>query len=177
MQKPLPQKDVLTSLLEYDKETGILIWKKRIEEKTNPPKTFNANFAGKRAGNPYGKTRHWQINILGKRYLVHRVIWAMHTGKIVFGEIDHINGDPEDNRLSNLREVSHFENMVNRKTPSHNSSGKIGVCWHLQAKKWRAYITKDGKQISLGLFNSVDEATAARSAASVVMGFHENHGR
>ena len=177
MPKPLPPKEVLTSLLDYSPETGILIWRLRHEEKTNPPKTFNASFAGTRAGNPYGKSRHWQINVLGKRYLAHRVIWAMHTGKTVFNEIDHINGDAEDNRLANLREVSHRGNMINRKLPKSNSSGNIGVAWHKQAGKWRAYITVDGRQISLGLFGSIEEASAARNAASIVMGFHENHGR
>jgi hypothetical protein len=175
--KPTPPRDVLLNLLDYDPHTGALTWKPRVEKKTNPPQTFNATFAGRRAGNPYGPTRCWQINILGVRYLVHRIVWAMHTGKTVFGEIDHINGDAEDNRLSNLREVSHFENMVNRKKPKHNLSGQIGVCLHKQTGKWRAYITKNGRQVSLGLFASVEEASAARRAAAVVLGYHENHGR
>jgi hypothetical protein len=99
------------------------------------------------------------------------------TGETVFGEIDHINGDPSDNRFCNLRVATHYQNMVNRKKPTSNTSGVMGVTWHAQTGKWRAYITIDSKQKSLGLHACISDAIAARKKAAAENGFHKNHGR
>ncbi len=61
-----------------------------------------------------------QIRMEGKSYLAHRLAWLFHYGKYPKGEIDHINRVRNDNRILNLRDVSHFDNMQNGSEPYWN---------------------------------------------------------
>jgi len=101
----------------------------------------------------------------------------IHSGKLIDGQIDHINGDRCDNRLLNLRVVSPQVNAMNRSNRSDNTSGCLGVCWHPSTQKWRARIKVMGKQKSLGLFAEKIDAICARKDAEKKYGFHRNHGR
>jgi len=69
------------------------------------------------------------------------VAWLL-IHKVWPDEIDHINGVKNDNRLLNLRSVSHRTNMQNTKKPNDNSSGRIGICWDIDHRKW---ITNHGR--------------------------------
>ncbi len=80
-------------------------------------------------------------------------------------DIDHISGDKMDNRKSNLRVCTHEQNMFNQKLRATNSSGN-GVSYHKQARKFEAYIHIDGKKKYLGLYSSLESASAARDAAT-----------
>jgi hypothetical protein len=91
-------------------------------------------------------------------------------------EIDHINGDRADNRLSNLREVSNIENQRNKVLPRNNKSGHIGVSWNKDSKKWMARITINYKLKQVGQFSTIEEAVAARKEAERKFGFSERHG-
>lgn len=117
------------------------------------------------------------ISVLGKAYKAHRLAWLYMTGDWPKDQIDHINGDPTDNRWSNLREVDNMENTRNVGIPKNNTSGVMGVWWHKQNKKWCAEIKVNYKKISLGLYKTIEEAAAARKEAERHYGFHENHGR
>ena len=99
-------------------------------------------------------------------YRSHRVIYFLCTGidpeeKIV----DHIDTNPLNNKISNLRLATHKQNQDNRKKSKNNSSGVTGVIWVKLSKKWRAEIYKDRSRIYLGLFDNKDEAVAVRIAA------------
>ena len=118
-----------------------------------------------------------QIMLKGKKYLAHRLIWLYVNGKLPDNSIDHINGRPLDNRIENLRDVTHQENQKNRSKNCNNTSGHIGVYWHKGAEKWRAYIRVDGVKQHLGYFNVLEDAAAAYRVASIEHGFHANHGR
>jgi hypothetical protein len=88
----------------------------------------------------------------------------------VYGEwpklnIDHINRNPSDNRLVNLRDVTQKQNRQNASKRSDNTSGYPGVYWFKRDSKWVANIKHDYKLIHLGLFESLEEAVAARKAA------------
>jgi hypothetical protein len=105
------------------------------------------------------------------------VIWCH-----VYGEwpeknlvIDHINGDEKDNRIQNLRLVTHSENNKNSSRPKSNTSGVIGV--HKKRGKWIAQIQENYKKITVGSFDSFEDAVKARKEAELKYGFHENHGR
>ncbi len=107
------------------------------------------------------------LNIKQKPYKAHRVAWAIHHGAWPNGEIDHIDGNGKNNRLTNLRLVTHSQNCKNRKLNSNNNSKNKGVSWYPKYEKWRAYISLDGKWISLGYFTTKEEAIAARQRAEL----------
>jgi len=76
------------------------------------------------------------------------------------GIIDHKNGNGMDNRLANLRVVTHQQNMCNSKKRKASSSIYKGVYKHKHGK-WCANITENGKVRSLGYFISEEEAAKA----------------
>lgn len=78
-------------------------------------------------------------------------------------EIDHFNRNKLDNRKSNLRPVTHKQNMLNRSIGVNNTSGVIGVSLH--NNKWQAIISENCNRHYLGSFNNFDDAVAARKAA------------
>jgi len=114
----------------------------------------------------------------GKRKLHHIHVWEQANGPIPDGyEVDHINGQRDDNRLENLRLVTRKENMQNAKRYSTNTSGVTGVSWSKSKNKWRAYVMSEYKLISLGYHADWFDAVCARKSADNRYGFHENHGR
>lgn len=110
-------------------------------------------------------------------YKAHRIAWLLHYGSWPNGEIDHINGDTSDNRIANLRDVSHQENQKNQKLRSTNKTGITGVRPHKYHNQWAAEITVDGKNKYLGLYPHLFEAACARKSAERRHGYHINHGR
>lgn len=105
---------------------------------------------------------------------VHRLIWEHVHGQIPDGkEIDHINGNRSDNRISNLRLVSRSENLQNRHRPRKNSrSGVKGVAWDEQAGKWLAKIMVCGKRHYLGSFKTVKDAEEAYAHSAMRLHTH-----
>jgi HNH endonuclease/AP2 domain len=99
------------------------------------------------------------------------------TGHLPTLEIDHINGDRDDNRWINLRQVTASVNMKNLPLPRTNKSGTPGVIWHKRDEKWQASIKVDRRTVHLGYFESKQDAIAARKVAERQYGFHPNHGR
>lgn len=149
----------LNELIDFDFQTGRMFWKAR---PTARPQ-WNGRYAGKEAftGNSYG---YKQGAIFGKLYLAHKVIFAA-----AYDEwpdlIDHINQDPSDNRLENLRAANKSTNAYNSKIRGDNRSGATGVSWFQRRQCWRAYLTKMGRQIHLGYFPTLEAAIAARANA------------
>ena len=108
---------------------------------------------GDRAGNLHSNGYRY-IQLKGKRTIEHRLAYLWHNPEWDgSGEIDHINRITDDNRIENLRLVTHQENQFNR--------GARGYSWHKPSQKWMAYIYINGKKINLGGF---DYATGARLA-------------
>ena len=177
--------ETLRKLLIYDPEAGTLTWRERGAEwfkdgkrgAENSARTWNTKNAGKTAFTFTDNRGCKQGAVFKVNYKAHRVVWAMHYGAWPVDQIDHINGNPSDNRIANLRDVSHKENMRNRKLPSTNTSGHVGVCWHRKARKWHAQIQVGGVNKHLGEFDEKADAIATRAAAEIKYGFHENHGR
>lgn len=166
--------DFLRSLFDYDPETGVLTWKWRPRGLFDSDKGWriaNAKCAGKPTG-CVSSSGYSQVNFFGKIFPAHRLIWLL-----VYGEwpddVDHINGVKHDNRLCNLRNVSHAENTRNASLRSDNSSGVSGVYLRENRRQWRAQIGA----VNLGTFDTFEEAVAARTAAIEKHGFHKNHGR
>ena len=80
--------------------------------------------------------------------------------------VDHINNNPLDNRVDNLRWCTQSENMMNRQISyTRTSSGYKGVSLIKSSNRWSAMIMVDGKQIYLGHFVNIEDAIAARKKA------------
>lgn len=154
--------EYLRSVFDYNKDTGDIFWK---------IKSGHAR-PGDKAG--FVSSGYIQIGHFDKFYLAHRLAWAITYG-IWPNQIDHINMDRGDNRLSNLREASISENNRNRKKQSNNTSGFKGVTWNKAANKFQAKITTNKKTKSLGYFRSAEEASLAYMAA--VKGEHNEFAR
>ena len=108
------------------------------------------------------------INIDGKKYKCHRLVWLYLYGVWPKKEIDHINRVRDDNRIENLREATSEEQKWNTKLYSHNSTGVKGVSWDSQHKKYRASITVKNSFKHLGFFENLEEAVAERKRAETV---------
>ena len=111
----------------------------------------------------------------GTKYRAHHLAWLYVYGVLPKGQIDHINGNRTDNRIKNLREVTNQDNSKNSKLYSTNKTGYVGV--GLLNGKYRAFITINYKSYHLGMFDTLEEAIAARATASNKHNFHKNHGR
>lgn len=140
----------LRELLDYDPETGQFRW----------AKARSGVKVGAITGCPNGRG-YTVIHIDGHTYKSHRLAWLYVYGRWPAAEIDHRNGKPADNRISNLREATRAEQAQNLAKYRRNTSGYPGVSWHKQGAKWNARIAVAGRTRHLGLFDSPEDASAA----------------
>jgi hypothetical protein len=170
----------LHEALSYDQETGVFTWldDRPVSHFKNEHgrSIWKARRAGKPAGYK-GNRGYIQIGIYGKLISAHRLAWCYVYGNMPDDQIDHIDGDPINNQISNIRAVTNAENSKNQKRYKNNSSGVVGVYWDKRGEKWMSKIKVDGNQIYLGLFDKIEDAAAARKSAELEYGFHENHGQ
>jgi hypothetical protein len=120
-----------------------------------------SNFIGSPAG-WWGKNGYRIIQIGELKLLAHRVAWTMQTGAWPKIQIDHIDGDPKNNRFINLRPATQAQNLRNKCIQSNCKSGVQGVVWREEREKWMAYINVNGRFRHLGYFDDLGEATEAR---------------
>lgn len=106
----------------------------------------------------------------GISYLEHRLVWAWHYGKCP-EFIDHVDNNPRNNRIGNLRPATFSENMRNSVIGRKNTSGVKGVYWCASKQKWKAVLTFNGKQNYLGRF-----ANLAQAAKTVEAARQKHHG-
>ena len=159
----------LNEVLRYDPESGKLFWRDRGREFFETQRAFstwNARYAGLEAFTSV-KEGYRIGTVFGVKMRAHRVIWALVYGCWPTAFIDHINGQRDDNRLSNLRQATRSENAMNRRLQVHSTSGFKGVCFDKSAGKWVAHIKRDGVRRTLGRFSSADEAAAAYNSAAI----------
>lgn len=150
----------LLDRLEYDPNTGIFRW--RADAKLGR----RADRAGCVAGHVHLKERYVRITYKRVIYSAAVLAWRIMHGVEPELEMDHINGNPTDNRLCNLRLATRAQNLVNTKARK-NSSGIKGVSWYAAGKKWRAQIKVNGKTHYLGAYSSKEEAAEKYRAASL----------
>lgn len=98
----------------------------------------------------------------GKNYYLHRLVLLYHTGESP-EMVDHIDGNPENNRIENLRACTSAQNQYNSARKVTNRSGHKGVVFHPKCprKPWQAKIAKAGRVFSLGYYPTREEAAAA----------------
>lgn len=107
------------------------------------------------------------IRINKKHYLLHRLVYKYHNDDFDITDtsynnlIDHININPLDNKIENLRVVNHSQNCRNQNKKKNCSSKYKGVSWDKRNSKWEARIRIDGKKKHLGNFINEEEAHLA----------------
>ena len=176
----LPSQRVLCRLLSLDPHCAHIFWRPRptwmFGGRHGVANSWNGKFAGQRAFTAQDSYGYFKGEVLGIKTSAHRVIW-----KMVYGTdpnfIDHIDGNTANNKLNNLRSVTHQENCRNSKQRSDNTSGCTGVSWTARDKKWRAYIMGPYGVVSLGYFKTKPEALAARKAGAALLNYGPSHGR
>lgn len=192
MSEELKPKEVLTDSITvetlrerllYNEEDGSLTWLPVdgcTFSSSVTARWWNSRFAGKRAFTTIDSKGYCVGRVNYVRLLAHRVAWALHYGEWPRDSVDHINGVPTDNRIENLRTCSHSENSRNRKIPTSNTSGAMGVCFRKRKGEggvWQATIKVHGVTTNIGSFAKFEDAVEARKMAEIEHEFHENHGK
>lgn len=134
----------LKDFASYDAETGLFI-------RNRPTGRWDRFPAGTVIGKA-NRLGYIELRIDGKLYRAHRLAWFYCFGQWPKNEIDHINGNPSDNRIANLREATRSQNGSNLKLSKANTSGLKGVHLH-KPGVWRARIAPRKKSICLGLYD------------------------
>lgn len=152
----LTKKEV-SEVLSYDPSTGEFVW------------LVNRR-GGASAGNKAGTVKtggYVQINVLGKMCYAHRLAWLFEHGDWPVNHIDHIDGDPSNNRICNLRDVPVSMNMENQKKAhiSNKSCGLQGASFDKQTGRWSSKISVSNKTKNLGRYDSAQEAHSAYLSA------------
>lgn len=149
MSKTILTQERLKSILDYIPETGVFHWKKPGSTRMRVGQVAGADTNGYR-----------QIRIDGTLHRSHRLVWMYVHGVWPVGCIDHINGVTNDNRIANLRDVSHAHNLQNQtKAHSNNTSGYLGVT--RMGATWIARISVGHTKKYLGSFATADSAHRA----------------
>ena len=172
----------LSGLVSYDKDSGIFTWLERVKGSFTVSdrelKRWNSRYAGKQAGSAAHctNTKKTYIVVRHNKYTVkaHRVAWYIVNGQLPVGEIDHIDGEGQNNKYVNLRDVSREDNRKNIKRYTSNTSGCTGVTFN--RGRWSARINVNGERVNLGRFVHIAGAIKARKKAEIEYGYHENHG-
>lgn len=100
------------------------------------------------------------ISIDGKRYLTHRLIWFLVHGTWP-KYLDHIDGNPSNNRYENLREATISQNAANSQRRSDNRTGFKGVSFNKSRDCYQSFAYFGGKAYWCGYFTTPEEAHAA----------------
>lgn len=148
----------LRKVLSYNQRTGVFTYK--MHRRYGIGKGDTAGAVDRGSG-------YARIAIDGRHYYSHRLAWLYVHGQWPSGQLDHINGNPTDNRIANLRKARHKDNIRNSRRRSDNTSGFKGVCWHRKGGKWMSRIFVNGRGVYLGLFTDVGKAHAAYRAAAI----------
>jgi hypothetical protein len=132
-------------------------WKQYFEYRNGTLHRLSSNnqhtHVGSTNSNGYKQFEHQ-----GRTYMLHRAIWEFHNGPIPHGaQIDHIDRDPLNNHIENLRVCTQSQNQINSKRPSNNTTGYKGVL-ATPSGKFQARLGYNGTKLYLGLFSTAEEA-------------------
>jgi HNH endonuclease/AP2 domain len=117
-----------------------------------------------------GRYGRLQVYCFGRMRYASRLAWFYVHGVWPDGQVDHINGDHTDNRLSNLRVLTNAQNAQNRsRARRNNSTGLLGVSYDKRDDRYRARIMVDGRMVSLGYYPTAHEAHAAYLKAKAAL--------
>ena|SRR5438105_9984711 len=141
----------LRELLDYAPETGLFYWRVR----------RGCAGAGRQAGSLH-TVGYRVIRVDGVTHLAHRLAWLHVHGDHPIAEIDHVNGNRMDNRITNLRQCSRGQNA--RNVTTRNACGFKGI-YHRRSR-WHAQISVNGRRTYLGSYENAEQAAAAYDSAA-----------
>lgn len=159
--KQRPSVEFIRERLRADFDTGRLYWLK-------PP--FNRkSYVGCEAGglSSTENSRYWYVAFGKKRQKRADLIFCLWHGKWPEKMLDHINGNKQDDRLANLREVTHQQNIWAIKTKRKTTEYPMGVRQVKSSRKYEARICCNGERHYLGCYSTPEEASAAYQAKRV----------
>ena len=160
--------DIVREFLDYNPETGEFRWKYR-DRKWFPSdrswKMWNTRYANTTTG--VNSNGYLIIGIFDKSYYAHRLAWLHYYGEWPKSEIDHRNQVKIDNRIENLRDITHPQNLMNGAKQVWGKSEYRGVVWSKKGNKWQAQIKANGKTIFLGYFIIEEDAARAYDRAAL----------
>lgn len=145
--------DQLHELFRLD-ENGFLHW--------------NQSASGRKKGQPAGSVNSEGYRLIGyggNTHKAHRIIFAMTHGRWPAAEIDHINGNRDDNRPCNLREATRDQNSKNQSRYRNNTSGVPGVTWSKAHSRWRVTLQANGRKLHAGLYDDLELAALVSDEA------------
>ena len=148
----------LQEVLDYNAGTGVFVWKKI------PHESASNISVGDTAGyvENSGYRRIW---IDGKRYVAQRLAWLYVYRSLPPGALDHIDCNKDNNSIGNLRPATLAQNRMNTRTAKNNHLRIKGVQLH-GTGRYRARIYYRQKHVSLGLYDTPEEAQAAYAKAA-----------
>lgn len=120
---------------------------------------------GTLAGGP-APNGYMQVTFQGTCYGAHRIVYAITRGHWPEQEIDHKDFVKTNNTPSNLRLATRRQNAQSRRVQSNSKSGKKGVSWNKQRKKWIVQIKTPTERIHLGYFDDIEEAAKVYDTAA-----------
>lgn len=143
-------KDFLWQIFDY--KDGDLYWKQALSK--------NYRLVGMKVGYASKSSTYVQVSIKRKKYYVHRIIFFMFND---FNpkSVDHIDGNPRNNRIENLRNATFCQNQYNKKLSKNNTSGVKGVYFNKTKNKWIARCGANRKENYLGEFDNIFDAEKA----------------
>lgn len=136
--------------------------------------------------------KYWQVRLKGDEYMAHRIVYVLHH-KLINNEfhVDHVDHDSTNNKIGNLRNVSHSVNARNMRIFATNSTGVTGV--RLRGDRYVAFWSEDGgrwgkrgmKSFSINKYGEEEAFRLARQAREEAIkrlneqgaGYTETHGK
>ncbi len=154
--KKIPEE--IREYLAYNADTGVFVWDVHVGTRIKP---------GDVAGNVQADG-YYRVGFKGKLYYGHRLAWFFVYGQEPTTELDHINGNRADNRISNLRLATRAENTHNTPVRTDSGTGVKGVHKRKGTNSFRAHCRVNGVTHWLGSFKTLE------AAAEAVRTFREN---
>lgn len=145
----------LLEVLSFDEVTSTFFWKHRSDVRSQ----WNGKYAGKPAGAVVDG--RLQIAIERVKYKAHKLVWLYCYGEFPDKDLDHKNGAPLDNHVDNLREATPTQNGQNKKKRKDSRSQLKGASYCSTRDKYEARIKVKGRHLSLGRFDTAEEAHEA----------------
>ena len=171
--------EYLRAILDWDNDT--LEFRRKISRGRFP--------SGSKLTFSRDKSGREQTKLDGTAWKKSHLVWLYHTGenmketnKDEFNTkntmvIDHIDGNPANDSIDNLRKITKAENSRNKSKHKNNKYGIQGIHYRESSDRWVAEIRYNYDNIYLGSYLTKEEASAARQGAEKALGFHDNHGR